>query len=181
MSHNEKTKQLGRRKKSTWDARRRKAQEKAQNSQGNSDNSAEIKEPEIKYTDSGFCIFSRKWCGRELARQKGAFVVYFHLLAWANHEDGKLRRGQIALGERDFGLQIGMSIVTVRKWLRWLRDNGWISLRPTRHGSQRGTIVTVLHYEEFQSFKTYAVPAAEQEAIFVPLPTQPSIGNSLPI
>lgn len=128
-----------------------------------------------KYTDKGYVLFSRKWLGRELAQCPGAFVVYFHLVAWANHENGKLKRGQIALGERDFGLELSMSVTTVRKWLRWLEANGWIKLKPERHGKQRGTIVTVLRYEASQTWAAYRLSNEEQEASLLPPPPhQPS-------
>jgi hypothetical protein len=161
---------------------RARSNSKANGTNGAKSNGSETPQPEVKYTDQGFLLFSRKWMGRELARHPGAFVVYFHLVAWANHEDGELRRGQLALGERDFGIQIGMSVLTVRKWLRWLRDKGWIKLEPMRHGPDRGTIVTVLRYDEAQRYKSYAIPAGEQDEIFIPKPLPPSatIARSLP-
>lgn len=134
--------------------------------------------PPKKYTDKGFVLISRKWLGRELAQCPGAFTVYFHLLAWANYEDGKLRKGQLALGERDFGFELGMSVTTVRKWLRWLQANGWIALQPKRWGKQRGTIVTVLRYQDSQNMAVYKCPADQQEHRLVPLPpaTPPTPG-----
>ncbi len=129
-------------------------------------------EEKIKYTDHGFILFSRKWMGRDLARYPSAFTIYSHLIAWANHKDGKLKRGQIAIGERDFGDILGMSITTVRKWLRWLQERNWILLEPVRWGSQRGTIITVLNYDFSQSFKTYDRPSEDQKMILTPAPLE---------
>jgi hypothetical protein len=132
----------------------------------------ESEEEKIPYTDSGYVVYARKWlgCFRKLAAYPSAFVVYFHLLAWANHANGQLKRGQLALGERHFAELLGMSVTTLRKWLRWLRDEGWIKLEPTRHGKERGTIVTVLHYEVSQAYSTYALRPDEQERVLMTIP-----------
>lgn len=121
-----------------------------------------------EYTNRGSLLFSRKWLGNNLARHPSAFTIYFHLLGWANHEHGRLRLGEVALGERDFAQRIGMSVTTARKWLRWLRDNDWITLRPIRYGKVRGTVVTVLRYAHSQSFSTYKLPSEDQKMILTP-------------
>lgn len=124
---------------------------------------------EIKYTDEGFVYLSRKWLARDLAAFPCAFTIYIHLLAWANYRDGALKRGQLALGERDFGQLLGgKSVITVRKWLRWLRDEGWIILEPTRWGKERGTIVTVIHYDASQRHSTYKFTDDFQEKLLTP-------------
>lgn len=125
-------------------------------------------EKKTEYNNRGAVFYSRKWLGGRLSRHPGAFTVYFHLLGWSNHAKGKLKPGQIALGERDFGERIGMSITTVRKWLRWLRDHGWILLEPKVWGKERGTIVTVLRYIESQSFSVYKQPSEDQKMILTP-------------
>ncbi len=129
-------------------------------------------EQKIKYTDHGFILCSRKWLGRELARYPSAFTIYFHLVAWANYKDGELKRGQVAIGERDFGVILGMSVTTVRKWLRWLRDAGWILLEPVRHGKERGTIVTIVNYELSQGYRVYELPSEDQKMILTPAPLE---------
>lgn len=125
-----------------------------------------------KYTNHGYTKNSRVWLGGRLAKHRTAFTLYAHLVGWANYENGKLKRGQLAIGERDFGARLGMSITTVRRWLRWLRNEGWITLKPTRHGAVRGTIVTVIHYDVSEDGRTYKYSAEDQEMILVPIQSE---------
>lgn len=125
------------------------------------------------YADRGYLWFARIWLGGDLAQFPSAFMLYVHLFGWANHIEGNLGRGQVALGERDIAERLGLSITTLRKWLRWLCKAGWIGLEPTRYGRVRGSIITVLRYTESQTIETYTKTTSEdQKMILTPFGSQ---------
>ena len=119
------------------------------------------------YTEKGYFIGARIWLGGDMARYPTAFMLYIHLVGWANHADGEFRRGQVPLGAFDMGVRLGLGILTVRKWLRWLSEHGWIALEKTSHGRERGTVVTVLQFDASQDFATYDKTSSEDQKMIL--------------
>lgn len=83
----------------------------------------------------------------------GLWNVLLVMASWQRSEiiwDGKKRTlppGSVIIGNAELAKRLNCSKQTILKWLKYLNDNGRIVIE----ASTRGTLVTICHWENFQS------------------------------
>ena len=103
----------------------------------------------------GFIVINRRITGWKWWHNNTARAIWLYLLVEANWADGFLRdgtlipRGSLARSLRNMAEDCGVSVNTIRYWLKKFEKSGEI-VRNTTHGY---TVINVINYNKYQFFQ----------------------------
>ena len=100
---------------------------------------------------SGFIKIHRKLKEWEWYSDTNVFRLFMHLLLNANYKDKQwrgitIKRGQLVVGIKSFGLQIGLTWQETRTAINKLKRTGELTTKATN----KNTLVTLVNFEFYQ-------------------------------
>lgn len=114
---------------------------------------------------SGWIKIHRQITDWEWYGDMNTFRVFFHCLISANYESKTwrgitIKRGQFVCSVEKIGIEIGVSRQPVRRALKNLEKTGEIEINSTN----KGTVITVCKYEDYNSSVNEAQPSNNQQS-----------------
>lgn len=106
---------------------------------------------------AGFIVIDRKMRDWRWYHNGTARSIWLYLLLEANWKDGYLsngqviQRGSLARSLRTMADESGLSVNTVRYWLKKFTESGEITVSTT----QGYTVISIVKYDDFQNVKVY--------------------------
>lgn len=94
----------------------------------------------------GYIVLHRKILDNKIWKEPTYLRMFIYLLLKANHNDfGSFKRGQHYTSYTKISSETGFKRHTISKCLRWLSDNDYIRILPSR-----ATRVEIVNYDKYQ-------------------------------